>query len=128
MFGLCDVGFEEEKNCTSQRGQFLNNFDSPRDFSDFCLAHVFTYRDFDNGTAGLASVGTGLLIIIFFCFFFWSAIQQYSFLVLSSEEIFERHRVAPYPEPQRKRDTVRTKYLAEGKNQSILCVSAQTCF
>jgi len=58
VFGLCDVGFEEEKNCTSQRGQFLNNFDSPRDFSDFCLAHVFTYRDFDNGTAGLASVGT----------------------------------------------------------------------
>ena len=57
------MGFEEEKNCTSQRGQFLNNFDSPRDFSEFCLAHVFTYRDFDNGTAGLASVGTGLLII-----------------------------------------------------------------
>ena len=109
MFGLCDVGFEEEKNCTSQRGQFLNNFDSPRDFSDFCLAHVFTYRDFDNGTAGLASVGTGLLIIANF----WSVIRQYSsFLVLSSEEIFERHRVATYPGPQRKRDNVRTKHLA----------------
>ena len=102
MFGLCDVGFEEEKNCTSQRGQFLNNFDSPRDFSDFCLAHVFTYRDFDNGTAGLASVGTGLLIIAIFL-----VSKSAILLVLSSEEIFERHRVAPYPEPQRNRgDTV----------------------
>ena len=124
MFGLCDVGFEEEKNCTSQRGQFLNNFDSPRDFSDFCLAHVFTYRDFDNGTAGLASVGTGLLIIAIFLV----SKSAILLLVLSSEDIFERHRVAPYPEPQRKRDTVRTKHLAEGKNQSRLCVSAQACF
>lgn len=57
VFGLCDVGYGSE-NCTQQRGQFLENFDSPRDFTDFCLAYVFTYRDFHNGTAGLASVGT----------------------------------------------------------------------
>jgi len=57
VFGLCDVGYGSE-NCTQQRGTYLENFDDPRDFSDFCLAYVFTYRDFHNGTAGLASVGT----------------------------------------------------------------------
>lgn len=57
VFGLCDVGYGSD-NCTQQRGTFLENFDRPRDFSDFCLAYVFTYRDFHNGTAGLASVGT----------------------------------------------------------------------
>jgi len=58
VFGLCDVGYGSA-NCTAQRGTFLKNFDEPRDFfADFCLAYVFTYRDFHNGTAGLASVGT----------------------------------------------------------------------
>ena len=31
---------------------------SRHDTSDFCLAYIFTYLDFHNGTAGLANVGT----------------------------------------------------------------------
>ena len=36
---------------------WLQAFDQDVDFSDFCLAYIFTYLDFDNGTAGLANMG-----------------------------------------------------------------------
>jgi hypothetical protein len=36
----------------------LKAFDSRHDFSDFCLAFMFTYIDFHNDTAGLATIGT----------------------------------------------------------------------
>ena len=36
---------------------FLKEF-SKMNFSDFCLAHVFTYRDFPAGIQGLAYRGT----------------------------------------------------------------------
>jgi len=52
LFGSCDVFVNE--NCTEQRNEFLSEFDGPRDFSDFCVAYLLTYRDFHNGTAGLA--------------------------------------------------------------------------
>lgn len=55
IFGSCD-SFKYE-NCTQNRDKYLEIFDQ-YDFSDFCLAFMFTYLDFDNGTAGLASVGT----------------------------------------------------------------------
>lgn len=56
MFGSCD-GFEID-NCTEHREQYLKAFDSLHDFSDFCLAYMFTHRDFHNDTAGLANIGT----------------------------------------------------------------------
>jgi len=55
MFGSCDT-FRYE-NCTENRDKFLEIFDQ-YDFTDFCLGFMFTYRDFDAGTAGLASIGT----------------------------------------------------------------------
>ncbi len=52
-------GFENDyQNCTEQRSKFLNAFDKSTDTTDFCLAYMLTYRDFHNGTAGLASIGT----------------------------------------------------------------------
>lgn len=55
MFGSC-ASFRYE-NCTENREKFLEIFDQ-YDFSEFCLGYMFTFRDFDAGTAGLASVGT----------------------------------------------------------------------
>eukprot|EP00090_Calanus_glacialis_P032140 TRINITY_DN53321_c0_g1_i1.p1 TRINITY_DN53321_c0_g1~~TRINITY_DN53321_c0_g1_i1.p1 ORF type:complete len:389 (-),score=99.90 TRINITY_DN53321_c0_g1_i1:73-1239(-) len=55
MFGSC-ASFKYE-NCTENRSKYLEIFDQ-YDFSDFCLAYMFTYLDFHNGTAGLASIGT----------------------------------------------------------------------
>jgi len=55
MFGSC-ASFRYE-NCTENREKFLEIFDQ-YDFTDFCLGYMFTYRDFDAGTAGLASKGT----------------------------------------------------------------------
>ena len=49
---------EYDKNCTEQRENFLSAFDQSTDTSDFCLGYLMTYRDFHNGTAGLASIGT----------------------------------------------------------------------
>jgi len=59
-FGTCESDLLDEKydkNCTEQRTAYLNAF-SRHDTSDFCLAYIFTYLDFHNGTAGLANVGT----------------------------------------------------------------------
>jgi len=55
MFGSC-AAFRYE-NCTENRSKYLEIFDQ-YDFSEFCLAYMFTYLDFHNGTAGLASIGT----------------------------------------------------------------------
>jgi len=55
MFGSC-ASFKYE-NCTENREKYLEIFDQ-YDFSEFCLAYMFTYLDFHNGTAGLASIGT----------------------------------------------------------------------
>jgi len=55
MFGSC-ASFKYE-NCTENRSKYLEIFDQ-YDFSEFCLAYMFTYLDFHNGTAGLASIGT----------------------------------------------------------------------
>jgi len=55
MFGSC-AAFRYE-NCTENRSKYLEIFDQ-YDFSEFCLAYMFTYLDFHNGTAGLASMGT----------------------------------------------------------------------
>eukprot|EP00092_Neocalanus_flemingeri_P013994 GFUD01015096.1.p1 GENE.GFUD01015096.1~~GFUD01015096.1.p1 ORF type:complete len:391 (-),score=85.89 GFUD01015096.1:380-1552(-) len=55
MFGSC-ASFKYE-NCTENRSKYLEIFDQ-YDFSQFCLAYMFTYLDFHNGTAGLASIGT----------------------------------------------------------------------
>lgn len=52
MFGSCDA--IKYENCTHQREKFLEIFDQ-YDFKEFCLAYMFTFRDFHNGTAGLAS-------------------------------------------------------------------------
>ena len=49
---------EYDKNCTEQRENFLSAFDQSTDTSHFCLGYLMTYRDFHNGTAGLASIGT----------------------------------------------------------------------
>ena len=43
--------------CNQTQKVYLNEF-SKMDFSDFCLAHVFTYRDFPLGVQGLAWKGT----------------------------------------------------------------------
>jgi hypothetical protein len=64
VFGSCEGhAFEDnyEKNCTQMRENFLNAYDEVTDTSDFCLAFLLTYRDFHNGTAGLASIGTACL-------------------------------------------------------------------
>jgi hypothetical protein len=53
--GSCD-GFED-RNCTEIRNEYLTFFDR-YDFSKYCLAYMFTDLNFDNGTAGLASIGT----------------------------------------------------------------------
>ena len=39
--------------CNQTQRIYLREF-SKMDFSDFCLAHVFTYRDFPQGIQGLA--------------------------------------------------------------------------
>ena len=42
------------------RNKFLTEFEktiNPRNSSSFCISFLFTYRDFHEGTAGLASVG-----------------------------------------------------------------------
>ena len=42
------------------RNQFLNVFENtinPRNSSNFCISFLFAYRDFHEGTAGLASIG-----------------------------------------------------------------------
>jgi len=60
-FGSCDSPLFEEgydSNCTTQRGNYLKNFDDKTDTHEFCLAYMLTYLDFHNGTAGLASIGT----------------------------------------------------------------------
>ena len=52
-------GFENDyTNCTEQRDKFLKSYDKRTDTSEFCLSYLLTRRDFHNGTAGLASVGT----------------------------------------------------------------------
>lgn len=43
--------------CNQTQHGYLREF-SKMDFSDFCLAHVFTYRDFPAGVQGLAWRGT----------------------------------------------------------------------
>lgn len=55
MFGSC-AAFRYE-NCTENREKFLEVFDQ-YNFSEFCLGYMLTFRDFDAGTAGLASIGT----------------------------------------------------------------------
>lgn len=35
----------------------MNNFFSEEDYDAFCLAYMFTYRDFEMGTLGLAWTG-----------------------------------------------------------------------
>ena len=45
-------------NCTERREDYLRQFGEKYDFNDFCLAFVFTFLDFHNGTAGLAHIGT----------------------------------------------------------------------
>ena len=60
-YGSCDSPLFEEgidANCTTQRGNYLKNFDEKTDTHEFCLAYMLTYLDFHNGTAGLASIGT----------------------------------------------------------------------
>ena len=55
-FGSCDSPLFEEgydSNCTTQRGNYLKNFDDKTDTHEFCLAYMLTYLDFHNGTAGL---------------------------------------------------------------------------
>ena len=57
-FGSCDSPLFEEgydSNCTTQRGNYLKNFDDKTDTHEFCLAYMLTYLDFHNGTAGLGS-------------------------------------------------------------------------
>ena len=61
VFGSCESHLLEKdykKNCTEQRENFLEAYENSRDTSDFCLAYLLTFRDFHNGTAGLASIGT----------------------------------------------------------------------
>ncbi|XP_040566726.1 disintegrin and metalloproteinase domain-containing protein 10 [Lepeophtheirus salmonis] len=57
MFGSCDSFENTVTNCTAQRDNFLKAFDR-HDFKEFCLAYMFSHRDFSGGTAGYASVGT----------------------------------------------------------------------
>ena len=60
VFGSCEGhAFEEnyEKNCTEQRENFLKAYENNTDTSGFCLSYLLTFRDFHNGTAGLASTG-----------------------------------------------------------------------
>ena len=45
------------------------NFNSLRNHDEFCLAYVFTYRDFIGGTLGLACVGSPSSELIISC---WS--------------------------------------------------------
>ena len=40
------------------RKEYLRYFDRYHDFADFCLAYMFTYIDFLNGTSGFAHIGT----------------------------------------------------------------------
>jgi disintegrin and metalloproteinase domain-containing protein 17 len=47
------VLFDFCTECNSTQRVYLSEF-SQMDFSDFCLAHVFTYRDFPEGVQGLA--------------------------------------------------------------------------
>lgn len=58
VFGTCDRADLKGLNCTQDRSEFLSTFDRLRDFSEFCVSYLLTYRDFHNGTAGLASIGT----------------------------------------------------------------------
>lgn len=37
---------------------FLSMFSENEDFSAYCLAYIFTYRDYDGGTLGLAWTGS----------------------------------------------------------------------
>ena len=60
VFGSCESHLLEKdykKNCTEQRENFLEAYENSRDTSEFCLAYLLTFRDFHNGTAGLASIG-----------------------------------------------------------------------
>ncbi len=47
------VLFDFCTECNQTQRIYLREF-SKMDFSDFCLAHVFTYRDFPQGIQGLA--------------------------------------------------------------------------
>lgn len=51
------VLFDFCTDCNHTQEAYLKAF-SDFDFSDFCLAHVFTYRDFPEGVQGLAWKGT----------------------------------------------------------------------
>ena len=65
VFGSCESHLLEKdykKNCTEQRENFLEAYENSRDTSDFCLAYLLTFRDFHNGTAGLASIGKRLVL------------------------------------------------------------------
>ena len=55
----CANSLQASKFCSNNIDvhNFLN-LNSLQDHSEFCLAYIFTYRDFTQGTLGLAWVGS----------------------------------------------------------------------
>ena len=76
------MGYQGEQNLFCQENIDVSNFlnlHSQGNHEDFCLAYVFTYRDFTGGTLGLAWVASASGVC------FQMELLQYVWRVLKSE-------------------------------------------